>query len=91
MHSHNVYANQSVIIKERGRKYVLSLLTEGWVLDHISPVEDGCEWLLHHKRSQKRAEVLVSLALGQQTKAKGIKPVCGYIAINGVIKTTIPL
>lgn len=66
-------------------------MTEGWVLDHISPVEDGCEWLLHHERSQKRAEVLVSWALGQQTKAEGRKPVCGYIAINGVIKTTIPL
>ncbi len=79
------------IIKERGRKHVLSLMEEGWVVDHLCSVADGCSWLLHHQRSQKRAEVLVSWALGQQTKAKGIKPVCGYIAINGVIKTTIPL
>lgn len=79
------------IIKQRGRKYVLSLMEDGYIVDHISNVPDGCSWLLHHERSQKRAEVLVSLALGQQTKAKGIKPVCGYIAINGVIKTTIPL
>lgn len=79
------------IIKERGRKHVLSLMEDGWLVDHISNVADGCSWLLHHQRSQKRAEVLVSMALGQQTKAEGIKPVCGYIAINGVIKTTIPL
>ena len=91
MGNSNATANQSVIIKERGRKHVLSLMTEGWIVDHISNVPDGCSWLLHHERSKKRAEVLVSLALGQQTKAKGIKPVCGYIAINGVIKTTIPL
>lgn len=91
MGNSNATANQSVIIKERGRKHVLSLMTEGWIVDHISNVPDGCSWLLHHERSQKRAEVLVSLALGQQTKATGIKPVCGYIAINGVIKTTIPL
>ena len=91
MHNLNVSANQSVTIKARGRKHVLSLMTEGWVVDHVSDVPDGCSWLLHHERSQKRAEVLVSLALGQQTKATGIKPVCGYIAINGVIKTTIPL
>ena len=84
-------ANLILIIKERGRKHVLSLMTEGWQVDHISNVPDGCSWLLHHERSQKRAEVLVSWALGQQTKATGIKPVCGYIAINGVIKTTIPL
>lgn len=79
------------IIKERGRKHVLSLMEDGWLVDHICNVADGCSWLLHHGRSQKRAEVLVSMALGQQTKAEGIKPVCGYIAINGVIKTTIPL
>lgn len=79
------------IIKERGRKYVLSLMEDGWLVDHICNVADGCSWLLHHQRSQKRAEVLVSMALGQQTKAEGIKPVCGYIAVNGVIKTTIPL
>lgn len=91
MGSNCATANQSVIIKERGRKHVLSLMTEGWIVDHISNVPDGCSWLLHHERSQKRAEVLVSWSLGQQTKAKGIKPVCGYIAINGVIKTTIPL
>ncbi len=91
MQSNNASANQSVTIKARGRRHVLSLMTEGWVVDHISDVPDGCSWLLHHERSQKRAEVLVSLALGQQTKAEGIKPVCGYIAINGVIKTTIPL
>lgn len=66
-------------------------MTEGWKVDAIIKIPDGCSWLLHHERSQKRAEVLVSLALGQQTKATGIKPVCGYIAINGVIKTTIPL
>lgn len=66
-------------------------MTEGWIVDHVSNVADGCSWLLHHGRSQKRAEVLVSWSLGQQTKATGIKPVCGYIAINGVIKTTIPL
>ena len=84
-------SNLILIIKERGRKYVLSLMTEGWKVDHISNVPDGCSWLLHHERSQKRAEVLVSWALGQQTKAQGIKPVCGYIAINGIIKTTIPL
>lgn len=91
MHNHRVTARQSVLIKARGRKHVLSLMTEGWVVDHVSDVPDGCSWLLHHERSQKRAEVLVSLALGQQTKAEGKKPVCGYIAINGVIKTTIPL
>lgn len=91
MGNSNATANQSVIIKERGRKHVLSLMTEGWKVDHISNVPDGCSWLLHHERSQKRAEVLVSWALGQQTKAEGKKPVCGYIAINGVIKTTIPL
>lgn len=84
-------SNLILIIKERGRKYVLSLMTEGWKVDHISNVPDGCSWLLHHERSQKRAEVLVSWALGQQTKAESRKPVCGYIAINGVIKTTIPL
>lgn len=79
------------ILKERGRKHVLSLMEDGWIVDHICNVADGCSWLLHHERSQKRAEVLISLALGQQTKAEGRKPVCGYIAINGVIKTTIPL
>ena len=91
MGSNCATSNLILIIKERGRKHVLSLLTEGWVVDHVSNVADGCSWLLHHGRSQKRAEVLVSWALGQQTKAQGIKPVCGYIAINGVIKTTIPL
>ena len=91
MHNHNVSTNQSVTIKARGRKHVLSLMTEGWIVDHISDVADGCSWLLHHPRTQKRAEVLVSLALGEQTKATGYKPVSGYVAINGVIKTTIPL
>ena len=79
------------ILKERGRKHVLSLMEDGYIVDHICNVADGCSWLLHHQRSQKRAEVLISLALGQQTKEEGKKPVCGYIAINGVIKTTIPL
>ena len=79
------------IIKERGRKHVLSLMEDGYIVDHLCNVADGCSWLLHHERTQKRAEVLVSLTLGQQTKGSGDKGVCGYIAINGVIKTTIPL
>lgn len=79
------------IIKQRGRKYVLSLMEDGYIVDHISNVADGCSWLLHHERSRKRAEVLVSLALGKQTQNQSNNPVCGYIAINGVIKTTIPL
>lgn len=79
------------IIKQRGRKHVLSLMQDGYIIDHISNVADGCSWLLHHQRSQKRAEVLVSLALGKQTQNQGNNPMCGYIAINGVIKTTIPL
>lgn len=66
-------------------------MEEGWKFDHFRNMADGCLWLLHHERSQKRAEVLVSLTLGQQTKGSGEKGVCGYIAINGVIKTTIPL
>lgn len=79
------------IIKERGRKHVLSLMEDGYIVDHLCNMADGCSWLLHHERTHKRAEVLVSWVLGQQTKAQGKKPVCGYIAINGVIKTTIPL
>ena len=80
-----------LIIKERGRKHVLSLMTEGWIVDNFSNYDDGSSWYLHHKRSQKRAEVTVSWALGQRTKEIGIKPICGFIAINGIIKTTIPL
>lgn len=91
MGSNCASSNQSVIIKERGRKHVLSLMTEGWKVDHISFIPGGCSWLLHHERSQKRAEVLVSLALARQTKGISGNAVCGYIAINGVIKTTIPL
>lgn len=91
MGSLNPSSNQSVLIKKRGRKYVLSLMTEGWIVDNISNYDDGSSWYLHHKRSQKRAEVTVSWALGQRTKEIGIKPICGFIAINGVIKTTIPL
>lgn len=91
MASLNDNANQSRIIKERGRKYVLSLMTEGWIVDNISDHPDGYSWYLHHGRSWKRGEVTVSWALWQRTKEIGIKPICGFIAINGVIKTTIPL
>ena len=91
MASNCATASLILIIKERGRKHVLSLLEEGWKFDHFRNMTDGCLWRLHHERSQKRAMVIVSLKLGQQAKAQGIKPVCGYIAINGVIKTTIPL
>lgn len=77
-------------IKGRGRRFVLSLMTEGWQLDDVSVKEDGAHWLLSHARSCRHAEVLVSVALGEQTKVSHKVPVCGYVAIDGVIKTTIP-
>lgn len=75
---------------ERGRKHVLSLLTEGYYLvDYIR--DDGTvTWHLQHQCNHNEALVVVDRSLIDVTSQIGTKSVCGYVDINGDIRTTIP-
>lgn len=75
---------------ERGRKHVLSLLTEGYYLVDYIREHGTVTWTLRHQYNHNEALVVVDMSLIDVTSQTGTKPVCGYVDINGDIRATIP-
>lgn len=78
-------------IVAQGRKYVLGLRLEGWQLDDFKEDDFGATWMLYQIRSHKRGMVSVNgKFLHEGVKSNG-SLICGFFAVNGIIKSLIPV
>lgn len=89
-HSENVSPEMFGRCIERGRKHVLSLLTEGYYLVDYFRDDVTVTWTLRHQWNHNEALVVVDRSMIDVTSQIGTRAVCGYVDINGDIRTTIP-
>ena len=75
----------------QGRKYVLGLLDEGWRLDDFRQDNTSAVWTLYHIRNYRRGVVEVNDDFLDCVACQGGKPVCGYFAVNGFVKSLIQI
>ena len=73
----------------RGRSYVLGLLDEGWYLDDFRQDDISVVWTLYHIRNNNRGVVEVNEEFLDCVTCQRDKPICGYFAVNGYIKSLI--